>query len=111
MRKISLILSAAALSLLNSGARAATDDFGAWVTQPLLTPHPAMVAILALVGMGFLVLLARTPIGTTPAMHPTATPWKWPRLHRVGLPVLGLSQRNTFALLAMIAVSGSLGMA
>ena len=106
MRKISLILSTAALSLLNSGARAATDDFGAWVTQPLLTPHPAMVAILALVGMGFLVLLARTPIGT-----PSATPWKWPRLHRVGLPVLGLSQRNTFALLAMIAVSGSLGMA
>jgi hypothetical protein len=105
MRKISLIISTAALSLLNSGARAATDDLGAWASQPLFAPHPALVAILALAGMGFLVLLARAPIASSQSSR-RARSWTWP-----SLPIFWPSQRAFLALMAMIAVTGSMGLA
>lgn len=101
MHRISLILSTAALSLLNSGARAATTDVGAWATQPQIAPHPSIVAILALVGIGCLVMVAHTPIGATPSVR-----FKWP-----SLPGFLFSQRAAFAVMAMIAISGSMGMA
>lgn len=101
MCKFTLILSAAALSLQNSGARAASDDLGLWASNSMAAPQPALVAILALVGMGFLVLMARTPLGTPPMPR-----FNWPS-------VLGTapSHRAALALLAMIAVSGTLGIA
>lgn len=101
MKKISLILTAAALSVQNSGARAASNDFGAWVAQPVAAPNPALVAVLALVGMAFLVLMARTPLGaqSTSRLKWTGFLGHWP------------SQRTALGLLAMIAVSGSLGIA
>lgn len=99
--KIFLALSTAVLSLQNSGARAATGGFDTWVSQPFLAPHPAFVAVLALIGMGFLVLMAHTPIKVLPrTQRTTVTPFAlWP------------TQRMAFGLLAMIAVSGSLGLA
>ena len=101
MHRISLILSTAALSLFNSGARAATNDIGSWATQPQIAPQPSMVAILALVGIGCLIMVAHAPIGATPSFR-----FKWP-----SLPGFLFSQRAAFALLAMIAISGSMGMA
>lgn len=105
MRKVSLILSAAALSLQNSGARAASQDLVAWVPQPMAAPQPALVAILALVGMGVLVLMTRTPDEATLATPP-ASRFKWPNMLGV-LP----SHRAALTLFAMIAASSSLGMA
>lgn len=97
MHKISLILSTAALSLQNAGARAATNDLGLTIAAP----HPTMMAGLALIGMAFLVLMARTPLS-----KPPEKPAKWPDFLSAWPP-----QRTAFALAAMIAVSGSLGMA
>ncbi|MGB3280577.1 MAG: hypothetical protein WBA92_15420 [Pseudorhodobacter sp.] len=101
MRKISLALSTAALSLQNAGARAATDGFDTWVSEPFFAPHPALVAVLALVGMGFLLLMAHTPIKfPRKTLWTSAAPFAlWP------------TQRMAYGLLAMIAVSGSLGLA
>ena len=101
MQKISLILSTAALTLQNSGARAATQDLGAWADTPFFAPHPATVALVALIAMGILVLMTSVPISTA-----SLSRWKWPRL-----PNFWVSPRATLALLAMIAVSGSLGIA
>jgi hypothetical protein len=104
MRKISLILSTAALSLQNSGARAATEGLGAWTSQPLLAPHPALVAVLALVGMVYLLLMAHSPLGNAPSTWTNT--WKWR-----GLPNFWPSRRATFALLAFVAITGSMSMA
>ncbi|WP_028914007.1 hypothetical protein [Pseudorhodobacter ferrugineus] len=104
MRKMTLVLSAAGLSLLNSGARAESQDLGTWAST-IAAPQPATVAVLALIGMGFLVLLASTPLGTASAKTPPHR-FKWPSLSGAWP-----SQRATLALFAMIAVGGSLGMA
>lgn len=100
MRKISVLLATAALSLFNSGARAATEASAAH----LLAPQAASVAILTLIGMGFLVLLARAPLGG-PQRPRNPKAWK------PTLPAFWPTHRATFALLAIIAFTGSLGLA
>jgi hypothetical protein len=100
MRKISVLLSTAALSLFNSGARAATET----VDPRLLAPQPAFVAILALVGIGFLLLLARAPL-SGPQQPRRANPRK------PALPAFWPTPRTGFALLAIAAITGSLSLA
>lgn len=101
MRKISLILSAGTLSLLNSGARAETGGFDAASAQHLFAPHPAFVAVLALAGIACLLLMARTPLGDT-----VGGAVKWRRL-----PSFWPSRRTTFAILALVSITGSMGIA
>lgn len=106
MRKISLILSAGALSLQNSGARAATDDLSVWTAHPMFAPHPGLVALLAIVGMACLLLMAHSPLGQPSQGKTSGSGWKWR-----GLPSFWPSRRATFALMAFVAITGSMGMA
>ena len=99
MHKTSLILCAVVLAVLNSGARFVTDEFGVWTAQPLLLPQPAQIAALPLISITVLLVLSRIPINALTG---------WGRHRFLGF---SSSHRTTFSLLALVAISGSLGMA
>lgn len=103
MLKVSLSTAAAAILLQSSGAYAATE---ALVSHTSSAPHPSLVAILALIGMGFLVLMARAPMAKS-----VDTPVSMPRFDWKAMLTAWPNPRAAYALLAIVAVSGSLGLA
>jgi hypothetical protein len=109
MPRAILFTSAAALFLKATGAVAATPALVSLASHSSTAPHPSLVAVLALVGMGFLVLMARAPM-TKPANTRQNTP-VMTRFNWKGLLTAWPNQRAAYALLAVIAVSGSLGLA
>jgi hypothetical protein len=109
MPRVILFTSAAALFLKATGAVAATPALVSLASHSSTAPHPSLVAVFALVGMGFLVLMARAPMGK-PADMPQSAPLM-PRFNWKGLLTVWPNQRAAYALLAVIAVSGSLGLA
>lgn len=96
MHKTTLILSAAVLALLNSGARTVPDDLRRWIAEPLFAPNPAQIISLTLIALSLMVLMTRLPLIAL-------TGWTWR-----GLPALWPSHR---AMLALVTIGGSLGMA
>jgi hypothetical protein len=103
VRKISILVAIAVLTLQNSGARANAPG-----PLDLFTlPHPALAATLTLAGMACLLLLAPTPlIGAPHPLKPRSKSWIWR-----DQPNFWPSRRATLAIFAMVTVGGALGMA
>lgn len=109
MLKVSIFTAAAAVLLQTNSAFAASQTLGTLVSHSSAAPHPSLVAVLALVGMGFLVLMARAPVGKrvdTTVSAPALLHFNWK-----AMLTIWPNQRAAYALLAIIAVSGSLGLA